>query len=382
MALSLNRVDQRLKLAVRRDPYWQRLTSGQFIGFRRISTDTPGTWLARFYDGQRYHSHPLGDFADLAEKDRYDAAMSVAMPWFRHKSAGGLSGDLTVSSACASYADYLAVERSEEAAQDAKGRFRRLIDTLPIGGVKLAKLTPRHLAEWKKSVLANSKARSSFNRNATVLRAALNLAHKRQEIISDLPWREELRPLRNATRRRKQYLSAKDRSLLIESANDEVRPFLLSLTLIPVRPGDIANLRVSDLDSRSGTLRIPAGKTGARSIPLPSDAVEHFIECARGKHPAAWLVSRRDGGQWQRYAWRDQIREAVKTAKLPAATVAYTLRHSTITDLVTDGLDLFTVAQVSGTSIAMIEAHYGHLQQEHARAALERLAQRQRLSGA
>jgi hypothetical protein len=43
---------------------------------------------------------------------------------------------------------------------------------------------------------------------------------------------------------------------------------------------------------------------------------------------------------------------------------------------VTDGLDLFTVAQVSGTSIAMIEAHYGHLQQEHARSALERLAQR------
>lgn len=381
VALSLNRVDQRVRLAVRRDPYWQRLTSGQYIGFRRISAETPGTWLARFYDGKRYHSLPLGDFADLSEKDRYDAAMAVAMPWFRHKSAGGLSGDLTVSSACVAYADYLAVEKSEQAAQDAKGRFRRLIDSSPIGSVKLGKLTPRHIAEWKKAVLSKSKAKSSFNRNATTLRAALNLAHKRQEIISDLAWRDELRPLRNATRRRKQYLSAQDRLLLIESANDEVRPFLLSLTLIPVRPGDIANLRVGDLDSGSGTLQIPAGKTGARTIPLSSDAAAHFSECARGKHPAAWLVSRRDGGRWQRYAWRDQIREAVKTAKLPAATVAYTLRHSTITDLVTDGLDLFTVAQVSGTSIAMIEAHYGHLQQEHARAALERLAQRQRLGG-
>ena len=61
-------------------------------------------------------------------------------------------------------------------------------------------------------------------------------------------------------------------------------------------------------------------------------------------------------------------------AGLPVATVAYTLRHSTITDLVTGGLDMFSVAQVSGTSISMIEAHYGHLQHEHARAALERLA--------
>ena len=68
MSLSLNRVDQRARLAIRRDPYWQRLTSGQFIGFRRISAEKPGTWLARFYDGKRYHSQPLGDFADLSER--------------------------------------------------------------------------------------------------------------------------------------------------------------------------------------------------------------------------------------------------------------------------------------------------------------------------
>ena len=374
MSLSLNRVDQRSRLTIRRGPYWQRLTSGQFIGYRRISAATPGTWLARFYDGERYHHRPLGDFADLIEKERYDAAVAAATPWFRHKSAGGLSGDFTVSAACAAYVDYLTVERSKEAAHDARGRFRRLVDTAPLGGVRLGKLTPRHLAEWKKVVLANLQAKASFNRNATVLRAALNLAYKRQEVISDLAWREELRPLRNATRRRNQYLSAADRALLIANSSDEVRPFLVSLTLIPVRPGDIANLRVGDLDVRGRTLRIPAGKTGARQIPLASKALAHFSGCASAKHPAAWLVSRRDGGQWRRYAWRDQIRAAVNAAKLPRATVAYTLRHSAITDLVTVGLDLFTVAQVSGTSIAMIEVHYGHLQQEHARAALEKLA--------
>ncbi|MGH8225935.1 MAG: hypothetical protein ACRER1_07275 [Gammaproteobacteria bacterium] len=55
-------------------------------------------------------------------------------------------------------------------------------------------------------------------------------------------------------------------------------------------------------------------------------------------------------------------------------TIAYTLRHSTITDLVTGGLDLMTVAQVSGTSAAMIEKHYAHLQREHAAKALSGLA--------
>jgi integrase len=374
MALSLSRVDQRARLAIRRDPYWQRLTAGQFLGFRRISAGTPGTWLARFYDGKRYHSQRLGDFATLLEKDRFDAALAAALPWFRHKSAGGLSGSLTVSSACDAYADYLSIKNSESAANDARGRFRRLIDSCPLGSVKLAKLTSRHIADWKKATLATCKAKSSFNRNATVLRAALNLAYKRQEIISDIAWRDELRPLRNATRRRKLYLPSADRRLLVSSASDEVRPFLISLMLIPLRPGDIANLRVSDFDEKTRSLRVPAGKTRARSIPLSSHAVTHFVNCSTGKHPTAWLISRHDSSQWKRYAWRDQIRQAVKVAGLPVATVAYTLRHSTITDLVTGGLDMFSVAQVSGTSISMIEAHYGHLQHEHARAALERLA--------
>ena len=44
------------------------------------------------------------------------------------------------------------------------------------------------------------------------------------------------------------------------------------------------------------------------------------------------------------------------------------------TDLVHDGLDLLTVAQLSGTSVAMIEKHYGHLRSEVATEALARLA--------
>lgn len=44
--------------------------------------------------------------------------------------------------------------------------------------------------------------------------------------------------------------------------------------------------------------------------------------------------------------------------------------HCVITDLVTNGLDLLTVAQLSGTSIAMIERHNRLLRTDHAAAAL------------
>lgn len=39
----------------------------------------------------------------------------------------------------------------------------------------------------------------------------------------------------------------------------------------------------------------------------------------------------------------------------------YSLRHCVISELVHGGLELLTVAQISGTSVAMFEKHYGHL---------------------
>jgi site-specific recombinase XerD len=64
------------------------------------------------------------------------------------------------------------------------------------------------------------------------------------------------------------------------------------------------------------------------------------------------------------------INEAAKAAKLPKETCAYSLRHSAITDLVMSALDLFHIAQVSGTSVAMIEKNYAHLQQKQVREGL------------
>lgn len=68
---------------------------------------------------------------------------------------------------------------------------------------------------------------------------------------------------------------------------------------------------------------------------------------------------------------RDAINDAAKAAKLPKATCAYSLRQSAVTDLITSELDLFPVAQLSGTSVVMLEKHYGHLQRKQVRKGLQ-----------
>ena len=50
------------------------------------------------------------------------------------------------------------------------------------------------------------------------------------------------------------------------------------------------------------------------------------------------------------------------------------MRHSVITDLVTNGLYPLTVAQLSGTSVVMIEKHFGHHRANYAAKALAGLA--------
>lgn len=370
----LDRVDRRTKLQPRREPYWQRLTAGRSLGFRRLTADSAGNWIARVYNGQRYEQKPLGDFATLLEKERFDAAKKAAEEWFSHLDAGGSTDAVSVKQACDAYVKHLRIEKGDAAANDAEGRFRRLVYPDPIARVQLSKLAPRHVSDWKERVLAKGGTRGSFNRNATALRRALNLAHDRRDVASNHAWSKELRAFKNADGRRDLYHDRKERRALLKHTSEEAAPFVRSLAFLPFRPGDVAKLKVEHLNLRQRVLSIPTGKTEPRIVPLSAEALAHFKECAKDKLPGAWLVSRADGGQWKKESWRDEIKLAAAGARLPSGTCAYTIRHSVITDLIVGGLDLFTISKISGTSIQMLQNHYGHLLQEHAREALKGLS--------
>ena len=374
MATRIDRVESRLKLKPRRSPYWQRHAKGRQIGFRRMSASSAGTWLARFFDGQTYPQKPLGDFIDLPEGQRFDAARVAAEQWFQHMARGGTTGSVSVQGACEAYVEHLKMESSQAAADDAKGRFTRLVYSDPLGRIDLQKLAPRHFADWKKRVLAKGGTRGSFNRNATALRAALNLAHARRDVESDHAWVKELKRFKDADGRRELYLKRPARLKLLNNATPEGQRFIRSLLLVPFRPGEVAKLKVEHFIASQRALSIPKGKTKQRYVALSGEAIAHFTQCAKDKLPGAWLISRDDGSQWDRFSWRNEINAAVAIAKLPTETCAYTLRHCVITDMIVAGHDLFTVAKISGTSIVMIEKNYGHLQREHAKDALEELA--------
>ena len=384
MAVDLSKVGAREKLKVQREPHWQRLRTGCFLGFRRSKRGGKGTWIARAYDEDtgKYTVKSLGDFGTLAGNEMFAAAKKAAEAMAELVESGGevRTKVETVADACREYAF---------ARPEAESRFRRYVYSDPLAKVKLEKLRRRHVKEWRERLEAQpalvsrskkgepkyrKRAPSTVNRDMAILRAALAKVLSPGAPNSEAAWQEALKAIPNANGRRTLYLDQDQRRELVSKTEPEAAPFVRALCQLPLRPGALAALSAGDFDKRTAELTIGKDKTGKpRRIELPAEAASLFSAQAKNKLPGAPLFMRENGKPWNKETWKHPIAAAVKAAGLPSGATAFTLRHSTITDLVRTGLPLLTIAQISGTSAEMIERHYGHLASKAAVKALEKL---------
>jgi integrase len=385
MALDLSKVGEREKLKARQEPHWQRIRTGCFLGFRPSKRGGKGTWIARAYDedGGKYRVKALGDYGTLAGNEMFAAAKRDAEAMAVLVEAGGevLAKIETVGDACREYA---------KTRPETEKRFMRYIYSDPVAKVKLAKVRRRHLKEWRERLEAlpalisrnksgdtrtRQRAPSTVNRDMAVFRAALAKVLSPGAPNSEAAWQEALQAHKNADGRRTLYLDRGQRRALVEAISGEAAPFARAMCLLPLRPGALAALLAGDFDKRTAELTIGKDKTGKpRRIQLPAAAAKLFAEQVTNKLPTAPLFMRNNGKAWDKSSWKLPIGAAVIAAGLPDGASAYTLRHSTITDLVSAGLPLLTIAQISGTSADMIEKHYGHLASNAATEALGTLA--------
>ncbi|MYN45923.1 tyrosine-type recombinase/integrase [Pseudoduganella sp. FT93W] len=387
MATKIDTVSSRDKLKPRREPYWHRVYKGCYLGYRKMAADSAGVWQARFSqeDGRKV-TKSIGVLDDLPAHERFDKAINISREWFEHVGMGGATKAVTVLDACIDYASMVREKKGDKPADDLMARYRRWVEKDSIHKVELMKLTREHIKAFKRRLTAapvkinkagkmRERSKDSVNRDMATVRAALNYAKAEGKVTNDFAWSEGLKAYKNVSKRRELYLDRGQRRSFIEHAPDDLATFLRGLSMLPLRPGALAALKAGDFDARLSVLKIGQDKHGMdRKIKLPEATAVILKASAKNKLPTAPLFSRADGSAWNKDGWKWPIKKAATAATLPAGATAYTLRHSVISDLVHGGLDLLTVAQISGTSVAMIEKHYGHLRGEVAASALAKLA--------
>src|SRR3990170_3007823 len=108
MAVDLSRVRERDALKSQREPHWQRIRPGCFLGFRPSAREGSGTWIARAYDeqGRGYKLKALGDFPTVPPRDQFALAKKEAEGFADLISSGGhsVARPETLREACEAYA--------------------------------------------------------------------------------------------------------------------------------------------------------------------------------------------------------------------------------------------------------------------------------------
>lgn len=361
MPSAIQRSSERKALTPRREPYWARIETGAYLGFRKLDDGT-GTWVARWRDesgGQKYNS--------LGAQPDYDTAARKAREWF-DQCKGGSTEVVDVAEACRRYVEDRRREKGEATAKDAEGRFKRHVYSTKFGRLALSALRTAHITDWRNALVdvadddddpdAERRAKDSANRDLATLKAALNLAYRMGLVGSTAQW-DRVKSFEKVGKRRERFLTVAERKRLITAATPELQRLIKGLLLTAVRPGELAGCKVGDLDS-AGLLTVE-GKTGRRTIPVSPDALAHLKACAGKRDLSAPLVARDDGQAWTRFYWRDAMQAARTSAGLPDDVVLYNLRHVAISEMIVSGMDPLTVARIAGTSVAMIQRHYGHL---------------------
>jgi integrase len=360
----LSRKSERKRLTARHDPYWQRLSEGAYLGFRRGAE----TWLARYRGRDR-----VQQYAPLGGPLEFDEAKARAEAWL-----GQLAGSAvrtvkrdTVRAALESYLADLRRHGRPDAAKDAEWRFNKTVYEDKLADLSLEKATRDDFLEWRDRQLTGPEPRT-INRHVRSVVAGLNYAVEAGHVGNPSAW--HLKPLSDDVEDEGEtavFLTPEQRKALIEAAAAPPALFFRGLELTGARPKELSSATAGDFDGKTLRLAHRKGKPPklrVRYTVLSAEGIAFFEKQTADKLPGAPIFTE-DGEQpWRRHMWARRAREAVKAhnkkakgkQRLPSTGAgAYAFRHARISELLQlHGVDPLTVAAQTGTSLAMIEKAY------------------------
>ncbi len=383
----------RLRLPVRREPYWRSIQEGRALGYRRLGAGKAGTWIARHYQAataRRYLA--LGSADDLLDADGVDTltfvqAQQKADEWFKTlaRQDGKVAPEpLTVARAVEDYlADYTG--RGGKALRDLQTAINAHI-LPPLGSRRVSDLTAEAIKRWhhalaaaparlrsaaadekprrRSAIDANDKRarRATANRVLTILKAACNLAFRDGRVASDDPWRR-VQPFDKVSAARVRYLTDEEAARLVNACPPDLRTLVTAALLTGCRYGELIALRASDINLAAGVLTVNVSKGGgARHVTLPDEARQFFGTLTAGQPASVLILTRADGQPWGKSHQFRPMRKACAAAGIKPGASFHVLRHTHASRLAMKGVPMAVItAQLGHSDVKITAKHYAHL---------------------
>ena len=368
---SLETRTARLKLAAAKKPIFVRIAPSLSLGYRR--NQIAGTWVLRLADGKGGASTKAIGTADDYEAANNESVLDFWQAQERAKAlvkdngGGDLSKPLTVRHAAEVYLERLEA-KNPRTARDTRGRLNKHF-LIKFGDELVTGLRKAKLDAWLNSLVSKSpdretvrKSKDTANRVLTMVKALLNHAVRdpANRILDDHAWRL-VKPFGDVAVPRAVHFSPEQaRALIGACPNKDFVNLLTAGFLTGARYGELTDCSVRDFDPMARTLKVD-GKTGQRSIILQPEAVTFFNQIAKDQPPEAPLLSRADGGRWNRSHQQRRMAQALELAGLDKTGTFYALRHSYISRAIEGGVPLNIIGDNCGTSVRMIEKTYAKI---------------------
>jgi len=262
-------------------------------------------------------------------------------------------------------------------AQGTRESADQAVAAVPFGDVPLAKIRRSHVEAWVKESsvkLAPSTVRTRFNYVSMALRGAV-----RDLEIAVNPADGVKLPRQRRAEQAMEIPTVEQVRAALDVAPKEFRALVAVCAFAGLRLGEMAGLRVEDVDFLRRTLRVERQVQGdnvesTRIVP-PKAGSERTIAIPQGladelaKHISNIGTIRDEGYFFGRgrdllnrnsagHVWR----EIRKAAKLPSNYTLHTLRHFYASALIAEGCDVVTVQRALGHSTPSITLNtYSHL---------------------
>jgi integrase len=160
---------------------------------------------------------------------------------------------------------------------------------------------------------------------------------------------------------------------LVDRLGPRHGPMVLFAAATGLRPGEWLALERRDIDRgaqvvyvrrtfRNGRIKTPKTKASLRAVPLQAIALAALDELLPQHPECPLLLPSATGGYFDLHNFRNRNwRPAQKAAKITPLRRVYDLRHTFATFALRAGISTFDLSRYMGTSLAMIDRHYGHL---------------------